>query len=84
VERIDTTPRYRIGRDLTTVDLADEVACLEGQLRLRPGHVIELVGVPSDHGLRTRRAMVESWSIARLGKNGPIYRGHFRWLESGG
>ena len=84
MDRVSTTPRYRLGRDLIPVDLAPESACLEGRLRLRPGCVVELADVPSAGGPRERYAVVESWSVARLGKNGPVYRGRCRWLESGG
>ena len=77
-------PRYRLGRDLRAIDLTDEVAWLEGRHRLRPGRVVELTDVPSAHGRQDRHAMVESWNVASLGKNGPVYRGMCRWLESSG
>lgn len=79
-----STPRYRLGRDLVPIDLTPEAACLEGRQRLRPGHVIELADVPSARGLERRRAVVETWAVARLGKNGPLYRGTCRWIESSG
>lgn len=79
-----STPRYRLGRDLTPIALTLEAACLEGRHRLRPGHVIELADVPSARGPEPRHAIVESWAVARLGKNGPVYRGICRWLESSG
>jgi hypothetical protein len=79
-----TTPRYRVGRDLRAIDLTAEAAWLEGRHRLRPGRVVELTDVPLAHGPRERHVMVESWNVASLGKNGPVYRGKCRWLESSG
>jgi hypothetical protein len=79
-----STPRYRLGRDLTPIDLTPQGVCLEGRPRLRPGHVIELTGVPSVRGPEARQALVESWAVANLGNDGPIYRGTCRWLESSG
>ncbi len=79
-----TAPRYRVGRDLTAIDLTAEAAWLEGRHRLRPGRVVELIDVPSAHGPQKRHAVVESWTVASLGKNGPVYRGKCRWLESSG
>ena len=77
-------PRYRIGRDLTAITLTAEAAWLEGRHRLGPGRVVELSNVPCAHGPQTRHAMVESWELASLGRNGPVYRGKCRWLESSG
>lgn len=81
---MSTTPRYRLGRDLLPVDLTAEAAFLEGRHRLRPGRVIELANVPSVHGPEHRKAMVESWTIARVGRNGPVYQGVCRWLAPSG
>ena len=78
------TPRYRVGRDLLPISLSGDGAWLEGRHRLRPGRVVELADVPSTHGPEIRHAMVESWTVASLGKNGPVYRGKCRWLESSG
>ena len=79
-----TTPRYRVGRDLRPIDLTADAAWLEGRHRLRPGRVVELTDVPSAHGPHARHAMVESWNLASLGKNGPVYRGKCRWIDSSG
>jgi len=81
---MSATPRYRVGRDLSTVTITAEGVWLEGRHRLSPGRVIELVNVPFTHGPQERHAMVESWTVASLGKNGPVYRGLCRWLESSG
>ena len=77
-------PRYRVGRDLVAITLTAEDAWLEGRHRLRPGHVVALVNVPSTHGPRDRDALVESWAVASLGKNGTVYRGKCRWLGLNG
>ena len=79
-----TTPRYRIGRDLLPVTVTPEGAWLEGRHRLRPGRVVELTDVPSAHGPEERHALVESWEVASLGKNGTLYRGKCLWLEPRG
>ena len=81
---MSSTPRYRIGRDLMATDLTVEAVWLEGKHRLRPGRVVELADVPSAQGPQQRQAMVESWVVASLGKNGPAYRGKCRWLMSSG
>ena len=81
---MSTAPRYRVGRDLMAITVTAETAWLEGKHRLRPGRVVELTNVPSRLGPQDRHAMVESWAVARLGRNGPVYRGKCRWLESGG
>ena len=84
MERVSTTPRYRLGRDLIPITVTAEAAWLEGRHRLRPGRVVELADVPSTHGLEDRHAVVESWAVASLGKNGPVYRGKCRWCETSG
>ena len=78
---MSTVPRYRVGRDLVAITLTAEEAWLEGKLRLRPGHVVALASVPLGHGPEDRHAMVESWAVASLGNNGPVYRGKCRWVE---
>jgi len=76
--------RYRIGRDLVTIELCADRALLEGAHRLRPGEIVALVDVPSLQGVEEREATVESWAVARLGNNGTVYRGVCRWVESHG
>ena len=74
--------RYRVGPDLTPIELTKDDGCLEGRQILRPGQVIVLAGVPSLLGFEERRALVESWAVVRLGRDGTVYRGVCRWLES--
>lgn len=81
---MSTVPRYRVGRDLVAITLTAEEAWLEGRHRLRPGHIVALANVPSRQGPQDRHALVESWVVASLGNNGPVYRGKCRWLESSG
>jgi hypothetical protein len=53
---------------------------LESVVRLRPGEVVDVVIDPAAAaGAPVRSACVHSWSVASLGKNGPTYRGLFRW-----
>jgi hypothetical protein len=63
-------------------ETSDEVQ-LEGQTRLAPGQLVELVftHARSEPSLR-RHALVLSWAVATLGKEGPIYRGVCRWRET--
>ena len=75
-----TGPRLQVGRQLRVVSEALDIVHVEGRARLRPGQVIELLldtlpGVEA----RVRRARVLSWSVARLGKDGPTYEGRCQW-----
>ncbi len=71
-----TRRRYRLGRDLTMVDETPGDVYVEGRVRLRPGQPIEICGAGEDRG-----ALVLTWMVARLGKDGPVYRGVCRWDE---
>jgi hypothetical protein len=82
--RLKAIRRYRVGRDLVPIELGPDVGCLEGRHILRPGQVIALTGVPAAGGPEERRARVESWAVVELGREGTVYRGVCRWLESGG
>jgi hypothetical protein len=75
-----TGQRMYVGRDLhVTAELADGID-LEGRVRLRPGLIVDLVWqAGSSNAQQVRRARVWSWSVARLGREGPLYRGHCRW-----
>lgn len=84
MDPVSSPPRYRLGRDLTPLALTPDSACFEGRHRLRPGHVIEVANVPTERGPELRHALVESWAVAALGKNGPVYRGTCRWLAANG
>jgi hypothetical protein len=75
-----TGQRVHVGRDLhVTEELTDGID-LEGRARLRPGLLVDLVwpSFSSSPG-RVKRARVWSWSVVRLGRDGPHYRGHCRW-----
>jgi hypothetical protein len=66
-----------VGWDLHAIAETAEGVRLEGRARLRPGYPVDLVvasGAPAP-----RRASVESWSIVRLGSDGPTYQGFCRW-----
>jgi hypothetical protein len=71
--------RVHVGRQLRIVRQTDEEVYLEGALRLQPGHSIEIVFSAGGNPPLARTAAVESWSIARLGSEGPWYAGACRW-----
>ena len=75
-----TGQRLYVGRDLhVTAELADGID-LEGRARLRPGLIVDLVWpAGSSAASRVRRARVWSWTVAGLGRDGPVYRGHCHW-----
>ena len=70
--------RCVVGRDVWIVSEAIDEVWLEGAVRLRPGMVVELVAEGS------RTAVVLTWLVSRLGKEGTVYRGRCRWGEPGG
>ena len=82
--RVTRLRRYRVGRDLTASALTGEDGWLEGRQVLRPGGEIVLVGLPLPLGSEERRARVESWSVVELGRDGTVFAGQCRWLESAG
>jgi hypothetical protein len=79
VDRSVTCRRIQVGRQLRVIrETADEVE-LEGAMRLSPGRTIEIVVGPGETPPVVRPASVLSWSVVRLGKEGPMYRGACRW-----
>jgi hypothetical protein len=70
--------RCVVGRDVYIVEESREGVCVESALRLRPGTVVDLVG-----DVRGAVAVV-TWMVARLGKDGTVYRGRCRWLGPAG
>jgi hypothetical protein len=75
-----TSRRLQVGSQVhITAETLDAVQ-LEGTIRLRPGKTVELV-MPASHGspALTGVACVRSWSIARLGNEGPTYEGRCVW-----
>jgi len=47
-------------------------------VRLRPGQVLEFVWSDGTKE-RSRRGCVLSWSVTRLGSEGPTYAGQCQW-----
>ena len=70
--------RCVVGRDVTALGVSADGITLEGRLRLRPGTVVEVCDV------MVRLGVIESWSVARLGQDGPVFRGFCRWRHAGG
>ena len=76
-----TGRRLQVGRDLQIMTESADGVDLEGRTRLRPGLIVELVWpAPGSAPVRITRVCVWSWSVARLGRDGPLYRGHCRWV----
>jgi hypothetical protein len=72
--------RMQAGERMRVVSERGDLVELESAARLRPGQCIELVldrsAPPESAG---RSAWVVTWCVARLGKEGPVYRGLCRW-----
>ena len=80
-----TTRRVRLGRDARVVAERPDGVELEGLVRLAPGRFVELLPPRPQAGTgESRRAVVWSWSVARLGRYGAIYRGECRWAPLAG
>jgi hypothetical protein len=75
-----TGRRIQLGRQVHILEETSDGLHLEGVARLRPGQLIELAPMPgAESSPAVRNAWVVSWSVARLGKEGPTYRGLCRW-----
>jgi len=70
--------RVQVNRHLRVIAETTDGMQLEGPARLLPGQVIELVW-PDGTRERARRACVLTWSVTRLGSEGPTYGGRCRW-----
>lgn len=74
------TRRLQIGDHVRIVSESGDDVELESSVRLRPGQSVDIVverQAASSGG--SRAASVVSWSVTRLGKDGPVYRGLCRW-----
>jgi len=76
--------RYRLGRDVIPLDESAEGVSLEGYQRLRPGQLVTLTHGRGGDGGDERSARVHSWYVARMGKNGTLYRGECKWSAVSG
>jgi hypothetical protein len=71
-----TRQRIHVGRDVTLLaEHADGIE-VEGAVRLRPGHPVDVGGTTGT----TREATVWSWVVCRVGMKGPVFRGVCRWV----
>ena len=71
-----TSARVTLDRDAVVLERHADRMCLEGRVRLRPGHSVVLL--EGDGPFSTgplQYAVVITWAIARLTDEGPIYRG---------
>jgi hypothetical protein len=68
--RVGGHPAVVIGEDDAGLDL-------QARVRLTPGRPVEVVGEGTSEGRRT--ALVWSWRLVDLGRDGPKYRGYCLW-----
>jgi hypothetical protein len=78
------TRRLRLGRDLAVVNRSLDGLDLEGTVRLRPGHPIDLIESLDSQEVTMRRASVTCWCVAEVGREGTRYRGRCVWIERHG
>jgi len=72
-------PRIQVGRDVRSLGVRSGAIELEGYTRLRPGRPVEVIlGTPADPDT-PRRAIVWSWTVVAVGRNGPLFRGVCHW-----
>jgi hypothetical protein len=72
--------RIQAGKHVRVIRETHDGVELESASRLRPGEPVDLV--IDRAGLTdaaARAALVVSWSVAKLGKDGPVYRGLCLW-----
>jgi len=75
-----TGRRVHLGRHFQLLEETTEGVRLEGATRLQPGQLVEIIAMPGAHPSSSARcAWVVSWSITKLGKDGPTYQGLCRW-----
>lgn len=72
--------RIQVGHHVRVVGETGDGIDLEGVTRLRPGHLVDLLldATPGAIG-PVRRVFVMSWSVSRLGSDGPTFVGQCRW-----
>lgn len=74
-----TPTRVHVGRDVRNLGERPGGIELEGTTRLRPGRDIEIM-LPTPAGTQVvRRAVVWSWAVVAVGRNGPVFRGICHW-----
>jgi hypothetical protein len=73
--------RVRLDRDVVVLGETRDGLLLEGERRLRPGQVVELVRGPLATPGRT--AQVLTWRVVHLGTAGLMFRGQCRWVMDG-
>jgi hypothetical protein len=71
--------RICIGRDVRILAERDADVELEGRARLRPGRPVQIAVWAEQRPFTFRHAMVESWYVAAVGRDGPAFRGVCRW-----
>lgn len=70
-------PRVAIGRAVALLRRDDCGIEIEGAIRLSPGRTVDVVGEEDE---AVRMAVVWTWTLVSLGREGPRYRGICRWV----
>lgn len=70
-------PRLRLGPAVALVAEDEHGIEVVAAVRLLPGRTVDVV---SDVTSGSRLAVVWTWNLVRLGRNGPVYRGTCRWV----
>jgi hypothetical protein len=74
--------RVYVGRDVNVVNESPNGVELEGAARLRPGRDVEIIfndGGRARAGVTVKTAVVWTWALVGVGRNGPTFRGLCRW-----
>jgi hypothetical protein len=73
-----TRQRVSLGPLVSLVGEDDAGVEIEAPIRLAPGRTVDVVR-PGDEP-NGRLAVVWSWRLVSMGRDGPVYRGICRWL----
>lgn len=68
-----------VGLDVDLRSESHDGVHLQGRTRLAPGQTVEIAREDSARGQVIRRAIVRTWQVQALGRNGPVYHGFCAW-----
>jgi hypothetical protein len=73
-----TRTRVVVGRDVEVVRETEDGVELAGRVRLRPGHLVELIGASHSNLGDPRLLTVHCWRVRSVGRDGITYCGRCR------